>query len=218
MVGLLGGGTSDYIVFPNASAYQFVSGVGSEDNSSFTIENGLLYTSTTLNYNTKNSYSIRVRLTDSSELLVENPITLHVVLPTAGSFETSGLVGSPTTIILRGQNVAGGALIYEITKHPQFGSLTAANINGVYTYVPNTNQQDIFEYVVKEDTMTSLPGIVIINNYSEDDIRNIPRNLGTIEFNNILFDGNQWTFGTITTNTFLQGPSYSTLGTMTLTN
>jgi hypothetical protein len=198
--------------------YQFVSGAGSADNSSFTIENDILYTATTFNYITKNTYSIRVKTTDSYGLSVENPILLHVVIPTAGSFETSGLVGSSTNITLRGQNVAGGALVYEITKQPTYGSLDASNINGVYTYVPNSNTLDSFEYVVKEDTMTSLPGRVIIYNYSESDIANIPKTLGTLEVDNFSFDGNKWTIGTIITDTFIQGPSYYRFGTMTLTN
>jgi hypothetical protein len=197
--------------------YQFVSGVGSDDNLSFTIENDVLYTTTTFNYNTKNTYSIRVKTTDSSGLSVENPILLQVVLPTAGSFETSSLVGSTTTITLRGQNVAGGELVYQITRQPAYGSLAFGN-DGVFTYVPSTNQQDSFEYVVKEDTMTSLPGMVIIYNYSESDIANIPRNLGTLEFDSISFDGNKWTFGTITTNTFIQDGLYYRLGMMTLMN
>ncbi len=55
-------------------------------------------------------------------------------------------------------------------------------------------------------------------NYSENDIANIPRNLGTLEFDNISFINNIWTFGTITTDTFIQGESDYTLGTMRLTN
>ncbi len=55
-------------------------------------------------------------------------------------------------------------------------------------------------------------------NYSENDIANIPRNLGTLEFDNISQTGNRWTFGTITTDTFIQGESYYILGTMTLKN
>jgi len=198
--------------------YQFISGVGSEDNSSFTIENDVLYTATTFNYSTQNTYSIRVKSTDSSGLSVENPILLHVVLPTVGSFETSGLIGSTSTITLRGQNTTGGALVYQITKQPIYGSIDTTPKNGIFTYVPNTNKQDSFEYVVKEDTMTSLPGIVIIYNYSENDIANIPRNLGTLTLDNISFDGNKLTFGTITTDTFIQATSNYTLGTMRLTN
>jgi len=196
--------------------YQFASGAGSADNSSFTIEGNILYTSTALNYNTKNTYSIRVKTTDSSGLSVENPILLYVILPTAGSFETSGLVGSTTTITLRGQNIAGGALVYQIIQQPAYGSLDASGSTVIY--VPNSNTADSFEYVVKEDTMTSLPGRVIIYNYNQNDIANIPKTLGTLEVDNISFDGNRWTIGPITTDIFIQGPSFYKLGTMTLTN
>ena len=57
-----------------------------------------------------------------------------------------------------------------------------------------------------------------VYNYSENDIANIPRNIGTLEFDNISFINNIWTFGTITTDTFIQGESDYTLGAMTLTN
>jgi len=207
---------------PNdAFTYQFVSGLGSEDNSRFTIEGDVLYTSTTLNYNTQNIYSIRVKTIDNSGLSIENPIILYVIRPIAGSFETSGLIGSPSTIQLQGYHISGsgGSLIYQITRPPQYGSLIPVS-NSVYTYVPTTNNQDSFQYVVKEGTMTSLPGTVIIANYSESDIGNIPRNMGTLQFDNISFDGNEWTFGTLTTNTFIHNPGspYFLLGNFELKN
>ena len=90
------------------------------------------------------------------------------------------------------------------------------NTNGIYTYVPITNKQDSFQYVVKEGTMTSLPGTVIISNYNQTDIQNIPRSIGTFDFDTISFDGTTWTFGTITTDTFSQYSSYYTLGSYTL--
>jgi hypothetical protein len=64
--------------------------------------------------------------------------------------------------------------------------------------------------------MTSLPGTVIISNYNQNDIQNIPRSLGTFDFDTISFDGTTWRFGTITTNTFSQGSSYYKLGNYTL--
>ena len=196
--------------------YQFVSGLGSSDNSHFTILGNVLYTSSVLNYNTKNSYTIRVKSTDNNGLSVENPIILNVVLPIAGSFETSGLVGSSSSITLQGQNITGGDLIYQITRLPKYGLLTTVNQTGNYTYVPSNNNQDSFEYVVKEGAMTSLVGTVIISNYNQTDIQNIPRSLGTFDFDTISFDGTTWRFGTITTNTFSQGSSYYKLGNYTL--
>ena len=101
---------------------------------------------------------------------VENPIILHVVLPIAGSFETSGLVGNSSAITLQGQNITGGNLIYEIVQLSKYGLLMMVNQTGGYTYVPNINKQDSFEYIVKEGNMTSLPGTIIIHNYNQSDI------------------------------------------------
>ena len=87
-----------------------------------------------------------------------------------------------------------------------------ANTKGIYIYRPLFNNEDNFEYIVKEGSMMSLSGTVIISNYNLTDIQNIPKSLGTYTFDNISFDGNKWTFGTITTNTFIQSSSYYTLG------
>ena len=90
-------------------------------------------------------------------------------------------------------------------------------VNQTGNYIPNINIQDSFQYIVKEGSMTSLHGTVIISNYNQTDIQNIPRSLGTFDFDNISFDGTTWTFGTITSDTFIQGSSYYTLGNYTLT-
>jgi hypothetical protein len=198
-------------------AYQFSSGVGGDDNSYFTIVNNKLYTSHALDYNTKNTYTIRVKATDSDGLSVENSIILNVILPIAGSFETSGLVGNSSIITLQGQHITGGNLLYQITQPPKYGLLTIVNQTGGYTYVPSTDKQDSFQYIVKEGTMTSLPGTVVIHNYNQSDIQSIPLSVGTFDFDNISFDGNKWTFGTITSDTFIQGSSYYKLGNYTLT-
>ena len=74
-----------------------------------------------------------MKSSDSSGLSIENTIILYVILPTARSFEISGLVESPTTITLRRQNVAGGDhLVYKITKQPKYGSLDPSDITRVF--------------------------------------------------------------------------------------
>ena len=217
-IGTVVGTLETYDDDPNDTfTYEFSSGLGSKDNSDFRIQGNKLYTSSIFNYNTKNTYSIRVKTTDSSKLSIENPIILHVILPIANSFEISGLIGSSSSITLRGQNITGGDLIYEIVQMPKYGNLTMVNTKGIYTYVPISNNQDSFEYVVSEGTMTSLLATVIIINYNQSDIQNIPKSLGTYNFDNISFDGNKWTFGTITTDTFIQDSSYYYLGNYALT-
>lgn len=58
--------------------YQLVSGTGSTDNASFTISGNKLLTSVVFNYETKTSYSIRVRSTDQGGLYTEKTFTISV--------------------------------------------------------------------------------------------------------------------------------------------
>ncbi len=58
--------------------YSLVTGNGSTDNGSFFISNGVLKTTSALDYETKNSYSIRVRTTDKAGLTFEKPLTIEV--------------------------------------------------------------------------------------------------------------------------------------------
>ena len=202
--------TSDYD--PNDTfTYSLVSGQGGEDNSSFIILGDTLNTTVAVNYNTKTSYSIRVLSTDSSGLSVTSRLIIYVVIPIAKSFSISGLIGSPTRITLQGEAVLGSSLTYQIISNPKYGTLTQES-NGVYNYVPSTNQPDSFKYTVSERNINSLPGTVTIQNYSQEDIRSMPKQQGTWTFNNISFDGNQWTFGNFTSSSFLQYERLNILG------
>jgi len=58
--------------------YALVAGDGSDDNGSFSIVGDALKTNTTLNYATKNSYSIRVRTTDADGLTYEKAFAITV--------------------------------------------------------------------------------------------------------------------------------------------
>lgn len=59
--------------------YSLVSGTGDTDNASFTISGTSLKTAIELNYETKASYSIRVRVTDSGGLWKEQSFTITVI-------------------------------------------------------------------------------------------------------------------------------------------
>jgi len=58
--------------------YTLVSGVGSTDNSAFKISGNILKAAQVFYYSVKNSYSIRVRVTDKSGLFTENAYTITV--------------------------------------------------------------------------------------------------------------------------------------------
>ena len=62
----------------NTFTYSLVTGTGSTDNSLFTIDGNQLKTNTTLDYETKNNYSIRVKTTDQGGLSYEKQLTVSV--------------------------------------------------------------------------------------------------------------------------------------------
>jgi gliding motility-associated-like protein len=59
--------------------YTLVSGTGSTDNTSFTIAGGSLKTAAVFDFETKTSYSIRVRTTDAGGLSFEKAFTISVI-------------------------------------------------------------------------------------------------------------------------------------------
>ena len=64
--------------FSNPYTYELVGGEGGVDNGSFTIVGDALKTSAVFSFNSKNSYSIRVRTTDSDGLSVEKVFVITV--------------------------------------------------------------------------------------------------------------------------------------------
>jgi hypothetical protein len=217
-IGSVVGTLQTYDLDPNESfTYVLVSGNGSQDNFSFTIQSGVLYTAREFNYASKNTYSIRVKSTDKSGLSVENSIALQVILPKADSFELSVMVGTENRVVLNGLAINDGQITYQITRQPQYGSFVSTSTNGVYLYRSNVGKQDNFQYVAREGTMTSSPATVIINNFTEEMVANLPRNMGTLQFNTISVNQRVWTFGgLIATNSFAETDSGFKIGNMTL--
>jgi len=72
--------------------YSLVSGTGSTDNTSFTIIAAQLKTASAIDYETKSSYSIRIRVTDSGGLSFEKQFTISVTDVLNEAIPTNGLV------------------------------------------------------------------------------------------------------------------------------
>lgn len=62
----------------NTFSYSLVTGIGSTDNSLFTIDGNQLKTNAIFDYETKNNYSIRVKTTDQGGLSYEKQLTVNV--------------------------------------------------------------------------------------------------------------------------------------------
>ncbi len=74
----------------NTFTYSLVSGIGSTDNGSFTIAGGALKTAAIFDYETKNSYSIRISSTDQGGLSFEKVFAITVSEPTTHIWDGGG--------------------------------------------------------------------------------------------------------------------------------
>jgi hypothetical protein len=72
----------------------------------------------------------------------------------------------------------------------EFIQYTVSQIN------PETNQIEVIL------SPLDIPFAIVFYNYTQNIIDNIPLNQGNIRFNKILFDGEIWKFGTISSNEF----------------
>ena len=87
--------------------FALVSGAGSTDNASFTIAGSALETAAVFNYETKASYSIRVRATDQIGLGVEKPFTITVTAVAADS----------SLVAAWNFNEGSGAIAHDVSGH-----------------------------------------------------------------------------------------------------
>ncbi len=94
--------------------YQLVSGTGDTDNGSFTIVGNQLRTSVGFNFETKPSYSIRVRSTDNGGLSTEKSFTIAV----------SNVNEAPTAIALSDASIDEGNLVGDVV-----GTLSATDVD-----------------------------------------------------------------------------------------
>ncbi len=138
----------------NTFTYSLVSGTGSTDNGSFTISGNTLQTAATFNYESKNSYSIRIRSTDQGSLYTEKAFTINV----------TNVNEQPTDISLSNNSVAenqptGTAVGTLSTTDPDTGNTftyslvsgTGSTDNGSFTISGNTLQTAAtFNYEVQE--------------------------------------------------------------------
>jgi len=83
----------------NTFTYTLVAGTGATDNASFNILGSQLRATTSLNFETKNSYSVRVRSTDQGGLFTEKVFTISV----------TNVNETPTDIALSASTIAENA-------------------------------------------------------------------------------------------------------------
>ncbi len=123
--------------------YSLVTGTGSTDNSSFTINGNQLRTAAVFNAATKNSYAIRVRTTDASGKFFEESFTITV---------TSATNQAPTDIALSATSLAEsqttGAIVGNL-------STTDPNSGNTFTYslVTGTGSTDNASFSINNNQL-----------------------------------------------------------------
>ncbi|MCH1928635.1 tandem-95 repeat protein [Shewanella sp. A25] len=111
-----------------------------------------------LDYETVNSYSLTVQVSDgslSSTAIVTINVTDVNEAPVANSQSLSTNEDVPLSITLTGSDVDGNSISYTLLSSPTRGSLTGTAPNLVYTPTANFNGSDSFTFSVNDGLLTS---------------------------------------------------------------
>ncbi|MBD2514484.1 DUF4114 domain-containing protein [Nostoc sp. FACHB-973] len=165
--------------------YSLVSGTGSTDNNSFTINGNQLLINASPNFEAKSSYSIRVRTTDQTNSSYEKAFTISISNvndpPTLQAVTPANLINTPaddtftdiTGILVGADDDIDTNLVYGITGGNvtgntstltgNYGTLSLDTQTGAYTYTPNataidaltTNASDNFTFSVSDGSLSA---------------------------------------------------------------
>jgi uncharacterized delta-60 repeat protein len=137
----------------NTFTYSLVTGTGATDNSLFSITNNQLTTNSVFDFETKNSYSVRVRTTDQGGLSFEKQLTIGV---TDVNETSTNLTLSNSTVT---ENQVIGTVVGNLSStDPDTGNTftyslvtgTGATDNSVFTISANQlKTNSVFDYETK---------------------------------------------------------------------
>jgi uncharacterized repeat protein (TIGR01451 family) len=136
--------------------YTLVSGTGDNDNVSFTIAGTHLQTAASFNYETKNSYSIRVRTTDSGMLYYEKTFTIAVTNandpPIAVDDNATTPADTPVTIdvLNNDSDPDGDTLTVASVTQGAHGSVINNGGDVTYTLATGFTGTDSFTYTISD--------------------------------------------------------------------
>ncbi|WP_281239100.1 beta strand repeat-containing protein [Flavobacterium praedii] len=141
----------------NTFTYTLVAGTGSTDNASFNISGGNLQITSSPDFETKSSYSVRIRTTDQGSLFFEKAFTISI----------NDLNETPTDIVLSAssinENVAGNSTV---------GTLSATDVDAAntftYTLVAGTGSTDNASFNISGSNLriTASPDFETKSSYS----------------------------------------------------
>ncbi len=147
--------------------YALVSGEGSDDNASFSISGTNLLTGAPLNYESKNLYSIRVRVTDGGGLTYEKTFEIHISdvnepptadTPTGQSVNEDEIL----TGTLTGSDPEGEDLDFILVSPAAHALSITLDANGDFSYTPYDNYSGADEFTFKVSDGNSFSEIVTV--------------------------------------------------------
>ena len=121
--------------------YTLVSGTGDTDNASFTIDGGTLQTTASFNFETKSSYSVRIRSADQGGLSTEKQFTIAVTnvneAPTVTSAAVVSVAENQTAVqtVTGSDPDAGTTLTYSISGGADAARFSINSTTGVLTFL-----------------------------------------------------------------------------------
>lgn len=128
----------------DTATYSLVSGEGSEDNSYFSIDGSKLVINTPLNFEAKENYNIRIRVTDSFDKSFEKEFTITAL----------NVNEAPTDLILSNNEIQENS-----AQGTAIGTLSASDpdLNDEFTYsIPaDTNYSDNSKFIVEGNILKS---------------------------------------------------------------
>jgi uncharacterized delta-60 repeat protein len=139
----------------NAHAYTLVAGTGSADNAAFIISGNILQITSSPDFETKSSYSIRVRTTDQDGLSFERAFTVSV-----NDVNETSVVLSASSV---NENVAANATIGTL------GTLgTGSGSSFIYSLVTGTGSTDNATFTISGNSLRIKisPNFEVKNSYS----------------------------------------------------
>lgn len=193
----------------NTFTYTLVSGIGSIDNSSFNLNGNLLKASEVFDFETKSSYSIRLRATDQGGLFFEKQFTITInnvnesptdISLSATAINENNIVNAIIGTLSSSDPDAGNTFSYTLVSGTGSADNTNFNINGT-----QLRASIVFDFETKNShsiriRTTDQNGLffekqftIVINNISEDNIAptvvsfgpannatNVPVNVGSL--------------------------------------
>jgi hypothetical protein len=136
----------------NTFTYSLVSGVGDTDNSFFSITGEVLKSSSLFDYESRNSYSVRVRSTDQGGLFFEKVFTVVVrdnVEVEAFNDSFNAMTGQNSSLgVLSNDSPTGDVSLLSYTAISPVGPSLLQNSDGTFTFNGNSAGSYTFDYTV----------------------------------------------------------------------